>query len=47
MTFIGVVCARDETQHGEEGHKVFGCMDMCIAELAKAVTIVHDVTSYL
>lgn len=47
MTIVWVVSATTEMQHGEEVHEVFGCTDMCIAELAKAVTIVRDVTSYL
>lgn len=47
MTLTGLTSARGETQHGEEAHKVFGCMDMCIAELGKAETIVYDVISYL
>lgn len=34
-------------QHGEEIHQVSECVDVCVAELARAVTMVHDVTSYL
>lgn len=34
-------------QHGKEVREMFGCMDMYTAELAKTVTIVHDVTPYL
>lgn len=47
MTLTVLTSAGDEAQHGEKVHTVFGYMDMHIAELAKAVTIVHDVTAYL
>lgn len=39
--------ATTRVQHGEEVREVPGCLDVCIAELAKAGTIAHDVTPYL
>jgi len=47
VTIVWVIPATTARQHGEEVREVFGCVGGCIAELAKAVTIVCDVTPYL
>lgn len=47
MAVLQVMSATAGAQHGEEIHQVSECVDVCVAELARAVTMVHDVTSYL